>query len=85
MKILSEKEQLIKKLEEINSAINHQNFVVNRAYKRKERKDNWGVLSFITDDYSMLEYNYDMAVSNKKLLMEYFDVINERLENFRLK
>lgn len=85
MKILSEKEQLIKKLEEINSAINHQNFTVNHTYRRKRRKNNLGVFSFITDDYSMLEYNYDMAVSNKKLLMEYFDVINERLENFRLK
>lgn len=79
MKILTEKEQVRLKLAEIKESIGHAREVVNIAYKRKKRKDDWGIFSFILDEYLLLDFNYKTNLTQLKLLIEYEEIISDRL------
>jgi hypothetical protein len=79
MKILTEKEQLRNKLSEIELAIESSLIEMNRTYSRRERKTNWGVLSFIIDPYWLLDFRFKKNQTQVKLLEEYRDIISDRL------
>lgn len=79
MKILTEQEQLMLKLEEIDKAIDYSIDERNKVYHRKNLKRNWGLFSFITEPNWLLEYIYGMKSSQLNLLEEYQDVIKDRL------
>ena len=79
MKILTEKDQLRNKLEEVDKSIEYSRAEMNKAYRRKERKTNWGILSFITDEYWLLNFNYTRKLTQLNLLEEYREVISDRL------
>ena len=71
MKILDTKDQLRNKLDDVDSAIKYANDETNRAYKRKQRKENWGMLSFIADEGWLLRFNHERKQNILILLREY--------------
>jgi hypothetical protein len=79
MKILTEKDQLRNKLEEIDKSIEYSRDEMNKAYRRKERKTNWGILSFITDEHWLLDFIYKRKLTQLNLLEEYREIISDRL------
>jgi hypothetical protein len=79
MKILTEKEQLRNKLSEIELAIESSLIEMNRVYSRRERKTNWGIFSFISDPYWLLDATLKKKQTQVKLLEEYRDIISDRL------
>lgn len=79
MKILSEKEQLRNKLKEIDYQIEMASSEYDYAVERKKRKRNWGTLSFIIDDYSMLDFICNNKLTQLNLLKEYREYISNRL------
>ena len=79
MKILTEKDQLRNKLKEIDESIKYSRDEMNKAHRRKERKTNWGVLSFITDENWLLDFIYERKLTQLNLLEEYREVISDRL------
>lgn len=79
MKILTEKDQLRNKLEEIDKSIEYSRDEMNKAYRRKERKTNWGILSFITDEHWLLDFIYKRKLTQLNLLEEYLEIISDRL------
>ena len=81
MKILTEKDQLRNKLDELDKAIKIASEQRDKAMKRKSRKENWKLLSFIADEHWLLEVKQQRAITNLALLREYRDVINDRLLN----
>jgi len=79
MKILTENDQLRNKLNEIDNSIKYSTDEVNRAYKRRGRKNNWGILSFISDEYWRLDFNYKRKLTQLNLIEEYRNVISDML------
>ena len=79
MKILTEKEQLRIKLDEIEKSIEYAREVVDIAYKRKSRKEYWGIYSFILDEHWLLDLNLKRKSLQLKLLIEYKETISDRL------
>jgi hypothetical protein len=79
MKILSKKEQLRNKLTEIDVELVDAWNNVLRMKKRKERKDNWGIFSFIVEEHWFVYRNHDKALAKYKLLAEYREVISNDL------
>ena len=79
MKILTEKDQLRLKLEEIDKSIEYSRDEMNKAYQRKERKNNWQIFSFITDEHWLLDFIYKRKLTQLNLLEEYREVISDRL------
>lgn len=79
MKILTEKEQLRAKLDEIEKSIEYAQEVEKIAYDRKKHKEYWGIFSFILDEQWLLDFNYERKVTQLKLLCEYKETISDRL------
>lgn len=79
MKILTEKDQLRNKLKEIDKSIEYSRDEMNKAYRRKERKTNWGIFSFITDEHWLLDFIFKSKLTQLNLLEEYREVISDRL------
>lgn len=79
MKILTKQEQLKLKSDELNSAIDLLQHEVDTAFKRKQTKTNWGILSFIVDEYWLLDFKYKTKSNQLKLMEEYRNLINEML------
>lgn len=79
MKILTEKDQLRNKLEEVDKSIEYSRDEMNKAYRRKERKSNWGILSFIADEHWLLDFIYKRKLTQLQLLEEYREIISDRL------
>lgn len=79
MKILTEKEQLRAKLDEIEKSIEYAQKVVDIAHKRKNRKEDWGFFAFIPEEHWLLEFNYKRKSTQLKLLIEYKETISDRL------
>jgi len=67
------------RLTDINEAITYAKDEFSKAYKRKQRKEMWGGLSFIFEPYWVLELNYKRTLAQLDLLNEYRDIIVERL------
>lgn len=75
MKILTEKEQLYRKMNKIDEAIRNLSIEVNKAGRRRMRKMEWGWASFITDEYWILDAVYKTKLSQLDLLIEYKELI----------
>jgi len=71
MKILDTKDQLRNKLDDVDKAIKYADDETNRAYKRLQRKDNWGILSFIADERWLLRFTHERKENILVLLREY--------------
>jgi len=71
MKILTEKDQLRNKLDDVDKAIKYANDETERAYKRLQRKENWGIMSFIADEQWLLRFNHERKQNILILLREY--------------
>ena len=85
MKILTEKDQLRAKLNEIDILIDYSRDEMEKAHRRKTRKENWGFFSFISDEHWLLNLNYERKLTLYKLLLEYREIISDRLLNSKLK
>jgi len=70
MKILDKKDQLRSKLDDTDKAIKFADDKQKRARKKKERKENWGILSFISDEQWLLRFNYERELNVLELLRE---------------
>jgi len=81
MKILDKKDQLRSKLDDTDNAIDFADTKQKRARKRKERKENWGILSFIADEQWLLRFNYERELNALHLLLEYREQLMIRLNN----
>lgn len=79
MKILTEKDQLREKRDEIDDSLKILSDEIIHTYNRKRRKDNYGILSFIYDDRWLLNYKWKIKLTQRTLLNEYRDVISDRL------
>jgi hypothetical protein len=79
MKILTEKDQLRNKLVEIDESIKYSRDEMNKAYRRKKRKTNWGIFSFISEASWLLFFTYERKLTKLKLIEEYREVISDRL------
>jgi hypothetical protein len=81
MKILSEKEQLYNKLNEIDKSINFINIEYTTAKNKLTRKINWGIFSFIPIGYDVLAYNKNSLKATLEFLVEYQNLIQIALSN----
>ena len=75
MKILTEKDQLRNKLDELDNIIGYSQDEMNKAFNRKDRKENLGMFSFIIDEQWLLNYTYKRKLAQLQLLEEYRLVI----------
>lgn len=79
MKILTEKDQLRNKLNELDKAIEYCNKEVRNAHKRKIRREYWGIFSMQIKERWFLQFEYDSKKSLVRLLEEYKDELSDRL------
>jgi len=79
MKILTEKEQLRAKLNELDDVIKYSENEVKRVLMRQERKKNWGIFLFILDGFWLLNYEFKTKSTQLNLLKEYKEVISDML------
>lgn len=83
MKVLTKEEQLTAHLIELNSAISYAKDEVEKAYRRKARKNNWGLLSFIFDPFWLLEFTYNRKLVQWNMLEDYRDIITEQINKIK--
>lgn len=81
MKILTPKEQLFNKLDDVDNAIKYANIELTTAYERKQRKQIWGIYSFIGDSQWTLTTIHENKIMNLELLIEYRGEIQNRINN----
>lgn len=75
MKILSAKEQIKQKLLEVDNAIESIKIDQESARAKKNRKENWGIFSFIITEHWLLNLRYIQICEQLKLLCEYRDML----------
>ena len=79
MKILSDKDQLRNKIQDVEYAINYAGEEYTKANNRVKRKDNWGVLSFVFEPYWLLILTRNIKLDILNLLKEYRDTLIKEL------
>ena len=79
MKILSDKDQLRNKIQDVEYAINYAGEEYTKANNRVKRKDNWGFLSFVFEPYWLLILTRNIKLDILNLLKEYRDTLIKEL------
>ena len=79
MKILSEKDQLTKKCQEIEDEIANIRNEYMKKFELRNRRENWGMLSFVSDSVLMLERKMQRLRLQIDLLQEYKEMLFKRL------
>jgi len=79
MKILTAKEQLRLKINEIDVAIDYTTDQRDKVYNRLQAKQNWGIFSFISEPQWLLKHKLEKIKSQLNLLEEYRDEISNRM------
>lgn len=81
MKIKTKKEQIREKIDSLMSLRKWNEYLANRAYRKWERKENWGFMSFIITDKTTLYIRYEHLRNVNKELADYEDMLTEMLAN----
>ena len=79
MKILSEKEQLSLRLSELNDSIQFTSDNEDKIYNKIQRKDAWGVFSFVFEPYWYLMFERKNILYQLNLLKVYREILIERI------
>lgn len=79
MKILTAKEQLRSMLDDVEFTIVYSKGAYRKALNRKERKENWGVFSFILEEHWSLRYDCDCMLKQLNMLIAYKDMLEDLL------
>lgn len=77
MKTLSEKDQILQKIDKIDFLINRLCKELNKVFIRIRRKNNWGFLAFDSDTYEVLEFKHETINSQISFLREYRELLFE--------
>ena len=81
MKILTEREQLEKRIAELDSLINYHHLPLKIAQRRYEIKDKWLVSFWIVSPVSTLKYVYDNESNVHDQLYDYRDLLRKERNN----
>ena len=79
MKFKTKKEQIREKLHELDKSIKWQNIKVHSAKKRYERKCNWVISFWITENTDTLNFYHEREKNIEDNLKEYSEKLHDEL------
>ena len=79
MKIKTQKEQIREEIVNLDSIIDWNSKLEQWAYKKWQRRENWMMLSFISDTVSSLRFKYEHLQKTNKVLSDYRESLHRRL------